>query len=101
MSLFCTPVKEISIDTLIYTATCTGDDKRLLNETYIPGQRRNVSHVTRKPVTGVFDQVRLKPACSPAEISWRLEISAIASRGIILSSQRTTKVLIRLRGCAG
>ena len=30
-----------------------------------------------------------------------LRISAIASRGIILSMQWTTKALIRLRGCAG
>ena len=30
-----------------------------------------------------------------------LEISALASRGITLSRQRTTKVLIRLRRCAG
>ena len=30
-----------------------------------------------------------------------LDISAIESRDIILSKQRTTKALIRLRGCAG
>ena len=30
-----------------------------------------------------------------------LEISAIESRDIILSKQRKTKALIRLRGCAG
>ena len=30
-----------------------------------------------------------------------LEILAIVSRDIILSKQRTSKVLIRLRGCAG
>ena len=47
-----------------------------------------MSHVTRKPVFGVCDQVRLKPACSAAETSKRLEISAIASRGIIISRQR-------------
>ena len=27
----------------------------------------NMSHVTRKSVFGVFDQVRLKPACSAIE----------------------------------
>ena len=59
------------------------------------------SLVTRKPVFGVCAQLRLKPACSADETSYGLEISAIASRGIILSRQRTTKVLIRLRGCAG
>ena len=48
----------------------------------------HVSLVTRKPVFGVCDQVRLKPACSSTETSKRLEISAIASRGIILPRQR-------------
>ena len=28
-----------------------------------------VSHVERKPVFGIFDQVRLKPACSATEAS--------------------------------
>ena len=36
-----------------------------------------MSHVTRKPVFGVCDQVRLKPACSATEASWRLEIVAM------------------------
>ena len=49
------------------------------------------SHVTRKPVFRVFDQLRLKPACSATETSLGLEISAIASRGIILSRQRKQK----------
>ena len=53
--------------------------------------------VTRKPVFGVCDHVRLKPACAATETSKRLEISAIASRGTILSRQRTTKALFRLR----
>ena len=57
-----------------------------------------LSLVTRKPDFGVFDQVRLKPA---TEANWRLEISDIETRDIILSRQRTTKALIRLRGCAG
>ena len=42
----------------------------------------------RKPVFGVCDQVRLKPACSVTETSWSLEISDIETRGIILSRQR-------------
>ena len=61
----------------------------------------NMRLIMRKPVFGVSDQVRLKPACSATEASQSLEISAIASRGIILSRQRTTKALIRLHGCAG
>ena len=60
-----------------------------------------MSLVTRKPVFGVCDQGTLKPACAVTEASYRLEISDIKSRGIILSRQRTTKVMIRLRGCAG
>ena len=54
-----------------------------------------------KTVLGMFDQVRLKPACSAIVTSKNLENSATASRGIILSRQRTTKVLIRLCWCAG
>ena len=61
----------------------------------------HMSHVMRKPVFGVYDEVRLKLACSATEVRKRIEISAIASRGFILSRQRTTKALIRLRGCAG
>ena len=61
----------------------------------------NMSHDTTKHVFGVCDQVRLKPVCSTTEASWSLEISDLASLGITLSRQRTTKVLIRLRGCAG
>ena len=54
-----------------------------------------------KPVFWVFDQVGLKPACSADETSHGLEILAMASRGIILYRQRTTKALIRLHRCSG
>ena len=47
-----------------------------------------VSLVKRKPVFRISDRVRLKPACSADESIQGLEISAIASRGIILSRQR-------------
>ena len=50
--------------------------------------------------SGVSDQARQKPACTATVASWSLEISAIESRDIILSKQRTTKTLIRVRGCA-
>ena len=60
-----------------------------------------LSLVTRKPDFGVCDQVRLKPACSASETIYSLEILEIVSIGIKLSTRRTTKVLIRLRGCAG
>ena len=62
---------------------------------------KHMSHVTRKPVLGVCDQLRLQPACSVDVTNYGLEISAIASRGIILYRQRTTKALSRLHGCAG
>ena len=56
-----------------------------------------MSLVTRKPVFGVCDQVRLEPACAATEASLRLEISDIETGDIILSRQQTKKVLIRLR----
>ena len=49
----------------------------------------------------VSDQVRLKPVYSAKETSLSLAVVALASICIILSMQRTTKVLIRLCGCAG
>ena len=55
----------------------------------------------RHEKTGVCDQGRLKSACVATEAGSRLGISDIESRGIIQSSQRTTKALIRLRRCAG
>ena len=45
----------------------------------------DLRHVTREPVFGVCDQVRLKPACSARETSWSLEILDLANIGIILS----------------
>ena len=51
--------------------------------------------------SGICDQLRFKPAYSASEAILRLEILDIETRGIILSRQRTTKALIRLRGCAG
>ena len=50
-----------------------------------------LSLVTRKPVFGVCDQVRLEPACSATETTQRLEISDIEIKDIILSRQRTNK----------
>ena len=61
----------------------------------------SMSLITRKPVFGVSDRVRLKWACSATEASYSQEISDLDSKCIILSKQWTTKALIRLRGCAG
>ena len=47
---------------------------------------------TTKPVFGVAEKVRFKPAGSATEI----EISLVACLGIILSNKRITKALIRL-----
>ena len=55
----------------------------------------------RKRVFGSFRQVRLKLACSATEARLRLEILVTHTRDNTLSRQRTTKALIRLRGCAG
>ena len=57
--------------------------------------------VTRKPVFVVFDKVSLKPFSPATETSYKIEISPVASLHIILSKNRITKALIRLRGCAG
>ena len=53
--------------------------------------RLEMSLVTRKPVFWVFDQVRLKPACTAPEARWRLEISDIETRSMILPRQRNNK----------
>ena len=47
----------------------------------------------RKPVFGVCNQVRFKPACSTAEASKRIETMGIEIRGIIPSRERITKML--------
>ena len=55
-----------------------------------------MSLVMRKPVFGVCHVGRLKPAQK-----FDRGFSDTETRGIILSQQRTTKTLNRLRGCAG
>ena len=52
-----------------------------------------MSHVMRKPVFGVCDQVRLKPACSATETSKSLEILDLTSIGIILFTVQVKKNL--------
>ena len=47
-----------------------------------------MSLVMRKPVFGVSDQVRHKPGCTVTEDGYRLEISDLESRGIVLSKWR-------------
>ena len=58
--------------------------------------------VTTKPVfVFFFDKVRFKLACSTTETSCKIESSLVASLYMVLSNKRITKVLIRLRRCAG
>ena len=45
----------------------------------------HLSLVLRKPVFRVSDQVRHKPGCTATEDGWRLEISDLESKGIVLS----------------
>ena len=52
------------------------------------GKYVRMSHITRKPIFRVCDQVRLKPACSATETSLRYENLDLASIHIILSRQR-------------
>ena len=47
----------------------------------------DMSHVTRKSVFGVCDQLRLKPVYSATETSYSLEIARKETRDIILSKQ--------------
>ena len=60
-----------------------------------------MSLVMRKHVFGSFQPGQTQLARSATEASMRLEILVTETRDITLSRQRTTKVLIRLRGCAG
>ena len=54
-----------------------------------------------KPVFGVFEKARLKPDSSATQTTLKFEISLVASLDMKLSKKGITKVLIRLRGCAG
>ena len=57
--------------------------------------------VMRKPVFGVSDKMRFKPASSATETSQKIEIALEASLDMIVSNTPITKVLIRQRRCAG
>ena len=46
-----------------------------------------MSCVMRKLVFGVSDQVGHKPGCTATEDGWRLDISDLESRGIVLCSE--------------
>ena len=86
----CFPSGPLSISNLNTSSSV----RRMWGQSYM-------SQFTWKSVFGVSDQVRLKPACSATETSYSLEILDIETRSIILSQQRITKALIRLRRCTG
>ena len=54
-----------------------------------------------KPVFGDSDKTRLKPISSATKTSYKIDNSLVASLDRILSNERITTALIRLRGCAG
>ena len=88
--LHCLPFHLHLLDALHYSSNF-----RLIQQFF------HMSHVARKPVFKVSDQVRLKPACSTSEASWSLEILDLESIDIILSRQLTKKALIKLCSYAG
>ena len=49
------------------------------------GLRGHLSLVLRKPVFGISDHVRHKPVCTATQDGYRIEISDLGSRGIVLS----------------
>ena len=64
------------------------------------GMVPHLSHAMRKCAFGSLRPGQTQTGLLSYSSYMRLEISAIESRDIILSKQRTTKALIRLRGCA-
>ena len=50
--------------------------------------RCHMSRIARKPVLRVSDKVWHKPGCIATEDGWRLEISDLGIRGIVLSMSR-------------
>ena len=60
-----------------------------------------VHSVLLKPVFGVSEKVRFKPACSAIETSKKIETSRVAILDMIISITQIKKALIRLRRCTG
>ena len=68
---------------------------------FLQGLLLKLSLVMRKPVSGFATRYDSNRPAQLQRLVKSLEISAIASRSIKLSRQRTTKALFRRRGCAG
>ena len=68
---------------VIFRSSLLGDSYE-----YLPLNLEEISKiglVVRKPVFGVSDQVRHKPVCRTREDGYRLEITDLGRRGIVLS----------------
>ena len=59
-----------------------------------------MSPITRKPVFGVCNQGRLKPACAAPEAMQKLEISYIETRGIVNNKGADQTARMRRLICA-
>ena len=83
---------QYSVRTLLYTGEHADLTQSLYNPLVKSGPfgwvHCHLSRDVRKPVFGVSDQVRNKPGCAATEDGWRLEISDLESRGIVLSKWR-------------
>ena len=55
----------------------------------------------RRPVFGVYEGLQDSNQPAQLHVAKKAEILSVASLSIILSRGRTTKALIRLRGCVG
>ena len=86
------------IDFDLYQAVTNGTYKCLCDE-------KKMSNVTRKPVFGVSDQVRHKPACNTTEDHNMLEMVGLGYRGTVLSAplfshmQKADFLMTRLKVC--
>ena len=63
-------------------------------------QCNHMGLVARKPVFGVSNKMRLKPASSATETRFRNENLLVASLDMIVSNKRITKALMRRLVCA-
>ena len=68
---------------------------------FVLSEKHHLGRDVRKPVFGVSDIVKFKAACSATGTSQKIEILLVASFDMVLSKERITNALIRLRGCAG
>ena len=85
----------------MFEDTFSRDEAQIKTSKTMVFVQKKTEHRHEKNVLGSFRPPTFKLACSAIEASMRLEILVTETRYITLSRQRTTKALIRLRGCAG